>query len=154
MGGGALQDLSWLMAPRGRSAFVAGLWASWSAFDEAAVYTGQHPTAYPDFQDLSSPVPAARPARGCRHLRPPPQAAPQHTCSAAPPRSSASPKLSLGSGLVSGVQSYSQTRLTIPAGQKGGWWGGRGPQVPGMLREAPPAPPPPHTCTDRDLLHY
>ena len=71
----------------------------------------------------------------------------------APPRSSASPKLSLGSGVVSGAQSYSQTGLTIPAGQKGGWWGGRRPQVPGMLREAPPAPPH-HTCTDRDLLHY
>ena len=41
---------------------------------------------------------------------------PQHTCSAAPPRSSASPKLSLGSGVVSSAQSYSQTGLTIPAG--------------------------------------
>lgn len=45
--------------------------------------------------------------------------------------------------MVSGAQSYSQTGLTIPAGQKGGWWGGRGPQMPGMLREVPPTLPPP-----------
>ena len=37
LAGGALQELSWLMAPPGRSVFGAGRWASWSAFDEAAV---------------------------------------------------------------------------------------------------------------------
>lgn len=67
--------------PMGRSAFGAGWWASWSAFDEAAVYTGQHPTAYPDFQDLSSPVPAIPSPRPPPWLSPPQALPPAHMLS-------------------------------------------------------------------------